>query len=446
MAAQQWTSTEQSNAQRVILTKVYEAYQNKTDILGWFDALPNDQINKKGLQVPIELSPNPSLAIGTGDGDAFATAQAPNLTNFVVSYVNLNAGTNETYAALINNNVETSEDMFRFVMRSDAAQFASFLNSYVSNGAGTAGLAIISSNYSGGSATTAVCNGSADSIGNSQLVVGGYYKFYDTTGATQRTGTVGASAIQLSSKTTANAVFATDIPSDVVATDIIVPELGTSDATSAPVGLPYIIDNSTTYFGLSRSTYPGLQSYEKTSAGSLTAGMLAETWTSVVQRGGYFDGQGNTNLDNAVWMVVNAGNLNAYYALTLSSGAIVGSPHTFRHTADERPAGDLGMSSFNMTYFGAPIKVGNRVRGDEWYFLNRKCVRKAILKPVGGIINGMPQSEYLSALNSDGAYLQARLQFRDWWGQFYSPEPFKMGKISGITLTSPTQKATQLYG
>lgn len=445
MAAQQWTSTEQSNAQRVILTKVYELYQNKTDLLGWMDALPGDQINKKGLQVPIELSPNPSLAIGTGDGDVFATAQAPNLDNFIVSYVNLNAGTNETYAAMLNNNIETSEDMFRFVMESDAKQFASFLNSYVSRGDGTAALATVSANYSGGTPTVATCNGSTDSIGVSQLVTGGYYLFFDATGATQRTGTVGSGALQLASKSTTAATFSSNIPSDVVSTDIIVPQIRTTDATSAPVGLPYIIDSAGTYFGKSRSSYPGLQSFEKAMGGSLTAGALSETYFSVVQRGGYFGGDGTTNLDDQVWMIVNTGNLNNYYSMTLNSGAVVSSPHVFRHTGEDRPGMDLGMKSVNFTWFGAPIKVANSVRGDEWYFFNRKHVRKAILKPVGGIVNGMPAADWLQALDSDGNYLQARLKYRDWFGQFYSPQPFLLGKISGITLVSPTQKASMLY-
>lgn len=444
MAAQTLSAAELSNAQRVYLTKIYQSYQNETDVWSWIDEMPRDKVNYKGLQVPFEVSPNPSLAAGTGNGDVFATAQASNYDNFVVTYTNLNAGTNETYAALLNNNMETSEDVFLYQTKSDARQFASFLNDYVSRGDGTLALATLSANYVGGTPTLAPCNGTTDSIGPSQLIIGGYYKFYDATGATQRTGTVGAGAIQLASKTAANAVFATNIPSDVVTGDIIVPENSTTDASYGLYGLPIIIDSSGTYFGKSRTTYNGLASFEKAASGAFTAGMLAETYASIVQRGGYFTGTGASDLDKSLWMLMNTGNWNAYYALSLSSGAVVGSPHTFRHTASERPGMDLGMDSVNFTWFGAPIKLGNALRGDEIYFLNPKKLRRAILKDVGDIASPMPAANYLQAINSSGNYLQAMLKYRDFFGQVYAPTPFEMGKISGITLTNPVQKATMV--
>lgn len=105
MAAQTLSAAELSNAQRVYLTKIYQSYQNETDVWSWIDEMPRDKVNYKGLQVPFEVSPNPSLAAGTGNGDVFATAQASNYDNFVVTYTNLNAGTNETYAALLNNKI-----------------------------------------------------------------------------------------------------------------------------------------------------------------------------------------------------------------------------------------------------------------------------------------------------------------------------------------------------
>lgn len=444
MAAQVFSSSELSNAQVQELSKVYQLYQNKTDLWGWLEKVPDDAINASGLKVPFEISPNPSLAQGTGNNDAFATAQGGNYDNFNVTYTNLNAGDNQTYAALLNRNAGTSEDMIRYEQRSSAQQFASFLNSYASMGDSTAALATVSSNYSGGSATTAVCNGSTDSIGPSQLVAGGYYLFYDATGATQRTGTVGAGAIQLSSKTAANAVFGANIPSDVVATDIIVPQLGTTDATGGLYGLPIIIDSAGTYYGKARSSFNGLASYEKTSAGSLTAGMLAETYWFTVQRGGYMTGSGTTDLLDALWLVANTGNMQAYYALSLNSGAVVSSPYTFQHVGDTRPSGDLGMANMNFTWFGAPMKVGNRIRGDELYYFNPKKIRRAILKDVGDIAPGMPAADYLQNINGDGAYLQARLRYLDFWGAIYSPEPFALSKISGVTLTSPSQKASMV--
>lgn len=443
MAAQVWSASEQSNAQRVYLTKVYENYQNATDVLGEFESFQVDPINYKGLQVPIEVSPNPSLGFGTGEGGAFPTAGASNMDNFVVTYVAMFNGLNETYAALLNNNKETSEDMFRYEAKSNAEQFASWLNTYASAGNSTQALATISSNYSGGTPTVAVCNGTSDSIGPSNLVIGGYYTFWNAAGTTQRTGTVGADPIQLASKTAANAVFATNIPSDVVDTDIICPEVGTTDASYGLYGLPFINDAAGTYFGKARASFGGLAAYEKTSAGTLTAGMLSETYFSIVQRGGYFSA-GKSNLLPRLEMWTNVGNAQSYNSLALSSGALVGGIHSLQHVGDKRPAIDAGGADINFTWFGAPLRVGNKLPGDQIFFQNMKMMRKAVLKQAGAIANGMPASDYLQGVNSSGVYTTNRLRYMDFWGQFYSPQPFKLGKISGLTLVSPTQKATMI--
>ena len=444
MAQQILSPAEVSNAQVNTLTKVYELYQNRADVWGWIDKMPADQVNYLGIKVPIEISPNPSLSYGTGNNDALATPQASNFDNYIVNYVNLNVGTLESYAGYLNRNASTSEDMVKFQEASSAKQFASFLNHYVSRGNGTAALATISANYSGGTPTIATCNGSTDSIGTTQLVTGGYYLFYDATGATQRTGTVGASAIQLSSKTVTACTFASNIPSDVVDTDIIVPQLGGStDASAGLYGLPIIDDSAGTYYGKARASYPGLSSYEKTSAGTLTAGMLHETYMSIVQRGGWFTGDGTTSLADQLYLVCNTGNKAAYYALSLNSGALVSGPQFFMH-GKENPKNDIGYSSFESTWFGAPIKVGNDIRGDEIYFLGKKSLRRAILKEVGNIASGFPASDYLQSVNGSGEWLAGRIGYQDFWGNVYAPQPFSIGKISGLTLTAPSQKSTMV--
>lgn len=443
MAVHTLNSSEVSNAQVQELSKVYELFQNKTDFWSWTMKMPSDQVNASGIKVPIEISPNPSLSYGTGNNDAFATAQASNFDNFNVTYAFLNAGTIETYAGFLNRNANTSEDMVRYQEASSARQFANFLNCYASRGDGTAALATVSAYTPSG--TTCTCDTATDSIGTTQLVTGGYYTFWDAAGTTQRTGTVGAGELQLVSKTGTTATFGSNIPSDVVNTDIIVPQLGGStDASTAINGLPIIDDSTGTYYGKARASYPGLASYEKTSAGTLTAGMLSETYWSIVQRGGWMTGDGTTNLDSALYMVLNTGNMQNYYALSLSSGAVVSSPNVFRHTESERPQMDLGMSSFNFTWFGAPMKVGNDIRGDEIYFLGKDSLRRAILKDVGDISAGFPASDYLQNIDGSGNFLTARIKLKDFWGNIYCPQPFKIGKISGLTLVAPTQKATNV--
>jgi hypothetical protein len=142
---------------------------------------------------------------------------------------------------------------------------------------------------------------------------------------------------------------------------------------------------------------------------------------------------------------MNQGNANMYYNLSLNSGSVVGGPMQLNHVGSQRPSTDIGLQTLtNMTWFGAPIKVGNNVRGDEIYFINPSLIEKLIFKDVGSIINGMPASDFLQDVDGSGDYLNARLKYNDFWGALYSPEPFKLGKISGITLTAPTQKAVNV--
>lgn len=440
MAQRLFTAPELSNAQLQYMTGLYELYQNETDVWGDLDTAPQDEINYKGLQVPIELAPNASFGYRTSDGDALPTPQAPNWDSFTVTYVGLQQGGIQTYAALLNNDKRTTAN-YRNVMKSNARQFASMLNAYASMGDGTQKLATVSTNYAGGTPTLAVCNGTADSLGPSLLVPDGYYQVYDLTGATLRNGTIGgAGIVQLASKTAANAVGATNWPSDMVATDIIVPATATGQVASYGLyGLKFIIDSAGTYFSKSRSSYDGLVSYEKAMGGNLTVGALAETYASISQRGGYLN---DDSLVNSLTIYMNLGNWNNYVSLALSSGAIVGSPNQFNHTAAGRPALDFGYKTPKFTYFGAPVKVGNAIEGSEIYFANKKLLRRAILKNIGGINANMPAADWLQAINSSGEYLNARVQWNDFFGQIYSPQPFRLGKISGITLTSPTQKAT----
>lgn len=444
MAQNLFSSSEVTNAQVAYQQGVYTLFQNETDMWGQIKKLPNDQVNATGIQVSFLRYANASLSYGTGNNDAYATAGAGDYDNFTVGYVNINAANIQTVAGVLNANKRTATNMLDFEIQESAKQFASFMNSYVSRGDGTMALATISANYSGGTPTIATCDGSTDSIGTTQLATNGYYTFWNAAGTTQRTGTVGAGAIQLSSRTGTACTFASAIPSDVVATDIIVPQIGgNTDASVGLYGLPIIDDSAGTYFGKARATYGGLASYEKTSAGTLTAGMLNETFWAVVQRGGYLNGTGQQNFDKALWTVMSTGNAQNYQSLSLNAGALVSSPQTFMHTG-ERPQNDIGFSSHNVTWYGSPLWIANSVRGDEIYFMGKDSLRRAVLKDVGEVDGRFPAGGYLQSISSTGAYQQARISTMDFFGQVYAPEPFKIGKISGLTLVSPTQKSVMV--
>lgn len=431
-----YTSTIEQYAQREYLTETAVEYQNEADLYSILEDAPSEMINAKGLKQPIEVSPNPSLKVPDIDGGSTPYIGTRNVKSFQVYYAPLMQGSGATYASVLNNNKETAEDELMRNIKSDAKQLVNYLNNYVSRGNGTAGLATTSAAYSGGSPTVAVVNGTGDTIGASQINIGQVCTFWSSTGATSRVAT-NAGPFTVSSRSSTSITFTGSLPTDYTTGDIICPEVGTTDATTALVGLPYIIDNANTYFGLDRTnaSYTSLQSYCLTSAGSLTAAMLANTYWNIQQRGGYGFGN-NVELADQLQIVLGTTQKANYYSLSLSSGAVIGSPLRFNHDNKDKATLDLGYKNFEFTWFNAPLMTCNSVRGDEIYYFNPKYMKRAVLKNVGALPGTMPQSGNIWLVNSSGVPILTRASYQDWIGQIYSPSPFKLGAIKGITTTN----------
>ena len=443
------TSTEQQNAQRTFLHKTAVLYQNEADVWNMAKDWTDTPINSIGVKVPLELSPNPSLKIANLDGGTVGAPGARDLDNMVINYGTLMCASGVTYEALLNNNKETAEDQEMRRMESDVKQAVKFLNDFVSRGNGTHALADASAGYLGTDATTKrtfVANGSTDSIGPSQTVKGGWYEIYDATGVTKRSAAASPTdaIFRVESKTAANIVLASGstLPTDYITGDILVPELGvTNAATGAIVGFPHIFDNAGTYFGKSRSAIPELQAFENALGGSLTASELMETYMGIKQRGGYGFGSA-VELIDMLWLMVNITQEQNYYNLSLASGAVVGGIKTFQHNKDGAPNYDIGYADMNFTWFRAPLKVCNSTRGDEIYFANPKHLKKAVLKNFGEVGHGF--NEQL-LVNTTGIPILTKANYRDFVGQFFSPTPHRLGKISGITITGlQTQKVAMV--
>jgi hypothetical protein len=146
----------------------------------------------------------------------------------------------------------------------------------------TGRIASITANYSGG-ATTTFTVAPGTSFGNKGaqfLRVGKKVQFADITGATVRSGTVGVGPFTIATinRTTGVCTLTGNGPSDVVSTDIVVPEGFAARGIASP---EYWVNNSGSLFELSRSTYPGLSStMVDGSSGSLL--VLVETMFSTM--------------------------------------------------------------------------------------------------------------------------------------------------------------------
>lgn len=424
-----------SKAQRVYTEGIYAAYANKPDFLRWFEQKTDEvPTNYLGRQVTIETGPNPSLAYGNPDGGDFATPGNPTLDNLTVTYQWMNAGFEQTLAAMMNNNKETVDDPFKRAVKSSAKQFSQWLNYYVSAGNGVTGLAIASASYAGGTPTVMVTNGATDGFGATRVVPLQYGFVYDPTGTTQRVGTVGAGVLRIASKTKTSITFTTNLPSDYIIGDIFVPEGGN---TVGVKGLPYLIGNSGNLFNKSRTSIPQLQSQVIAVSGALTAASILQLYAQMGQATDT-DDSGQTD-----WFTIAMAWAQWYNYVSLTTV----SP-TFMHDSGGRPGADVGAKSLQTTWFGAPMRRFKWLRADELYMLSlkaedgQKSFAMATLKKVGQILPGMPASDWVQAINgTTSSYRTARQQFLDFAGDAYVRNPYAQGRLTGLSMPFGMQKS-----
>lgn len=423
-------------AQRVYTEGIYDAYAKKPDFLKWFESKTEDvPTNYLGRQVTIETGPNPSLAYGNPDGGDFATPGNPTLDNLTVTYQWVNAGFEQTLAAMMNNNKETVDDPFKRAVKSSAKQFSQWLNYYVSAGNGTTGLAVASANYAGGTPTVIAVNGATDGFGATRLVPSQYGFWYDPTGTTQRVGTVGAGVLRIASKTKTTVTFTTNLPSDLVIGDIFVPEGGN---TVGIKGLPYLIAASGNLFNKSRTSIPQLQSQVITVSGALTAASILQLYAQMGQATDT-DDSGQTD-----WFTIAFAWAQWYNYISLTTTSPV-----FTHDASGRPGADVGAKSLQTTWFGAPMRRFKWLRADELYMLSLnnpedggKAFAMAVLKKAGQILPGMPASDWIQAINgTTSSYRTARQQFLDFAGDAYVRTPYAQGVLRALSMPQGMQKS-----
>lgn len=399
------TVVQYSEAMReYIATRIPVLTQEEADYWSRLKSAGGDtvQTNYKGYRAPIETAPHSSFAVGNADGGALAYTGSATLNHLLIPYIWQNSGLEETYAAALNANKETSGDPQRHMIDAVMRAMLKFANIYASNGNGTTRLGIVSANYNGGTPTVLTLNGATDTIGATQLRVGQQVFVYDATGTTQRTGTVGAGAITIASLTKTTVTGSTNWPSDTVATDIIVPVGG---LTTGQKGVPYLVANSGNLFNLSRTTVTSLQSTVLSAAGAgLSQALLLKAYNMGFQRIGKKRIQSLGGFE----MACNITQHEAYFLLTIQTG----SSHQFVHNQGA-PQIDLGGASFEFSFFNIPINCYLDFIGTSVFFLTMSAMQKAELKPIGQIGAGFPAGEYLQKYDATlGTYVNARQR---WW-------------------------------
>lgn len=416
-----------SKAQRVYMEGIFDAYAKTKAFLKYIQ-METEEVptNYLGRQITIETKANPSLAFGNLDGGDLATPSNPTLDNLLVTYQWMNSGFEETYGAILNNNKETVDDPFQKAVKSSARQFSQWMEYYVSAGNGTTALATASAAYAGGTPTIFTANGSTDSFGATRIVDGMKGFIYDPTGTTQRTGTVGAGVLTVSSHTKTAITFTTNAPSDFIIGDIFVPEGGNQIGIK---GLPYLVAASGNYFNKSRTAVPQLQSQVITASAALSAALMLqlELASSLVSEDDIEDGNATMCCALAQWY--------AYELLV--------TPISFQHYEGGRPAGDIGNKSLAITWFGRPIKTFKWLSAFDLYRLQMSGFKMATLKKVGQLDPRLPAGggEWMQKLSTTaGNYAAARQRWMDFAGDLYHRQPFLLSKLTSLTAAIGKQK------
>jgi hypothetical protein len=138
------------------------------------------------------------------------------------------------------------------------------LNRHCLMGDGLATIGVTTTSYSGGGnilkCIALPTSGTFGYKGSQFVKPGQKVQIYDATGATLRNGTIGGEGIltvDTNVKSTGLITMTTNMPSDMIATDIIVPERSAGRGVN---GVNYWVASTGSLFTLSRSTYPGLVS------------------------------------------------------------------------------------------------------------------------------------------------------------------------------------------
>jgi hypothetical protein len=224
-------------------------------------SMPTATVNTKGEKWKVRSLYNESEAGFDFDGQALATGSNSQFQNLYVPVRTMSTTGLITQRAIDEDDGKSKYHPVVEEMNSTKLAAVKKLQRHILLDDGTGRIAVVSDNYATPAQLTAAPNTTFGNKGVQFLKQGKLVQVYDATGATQRVGG-GADKITVSTatapvKSTGVTVFTGTVPTDTVATDIIVPE---GMAGRGVNGIEYWVANSGSLFELSRSTYPGLQS------------------------------------------------------------------------------------------------------------------------------------------------------------------------------------------
>lgn len=254
-----------------LIDPVWEEVIQETDEFSasfWsrIESMPEGDANALGRKVKVRTGYNESESFAPfSSTSGYAQGGNSTFTNFFIPYRTVSTQLDLDQEAIEQDDGKSHYHPVVDEMASTMLTGYKKLNRACVMGDGTGAIAVLTANYSGGTPTLVTCAPSATVFGakGAQFVKPNkLIQIYNSAGTTLRNGTIGGEAIvRVASvnKATGVITLASNGPSDAVTGDIVVPERSASRGIN---GLPYWVSSTGSLFGLSRSTYPGLQSVE----------------------------------------------------------------------------------------------------------------------------------------------------------------------------------------
>lgn len=291
-------------AEQIVANSQIEKAEQETTFADRIETLEDMSVNSLGTKQGIITQYNESETWAGSNGQAVATPGNTDFSSITVKYKFVNASGVVTKEAMDNADDPTSNWKIAQELASTVMTAKKSLNRQLCNGDGIGTLAIVTTAYNGGAATSIICAPSASWTHGTQFV--GKSKWINvvtSTGGATRSGSVADTEfiIQVSDNNVGTSTLTTAVnaPTDMIVGDKIVAERSVNLAVQ---GLPYQVAATGNFFGLSRSSYDAIRSSEYDASGAaLTIPMVDALHAKLKFKAGVGAVMGKQNGMHEMW-------------------------------------------------------------------------------------------------------------------------------------------------
>ncbi len=402
--------------------KAHLSFEEGTALLNRVSKTAPDPTNEIGIRVNIYTETNASEGWIAEGGD-YPVADSDVSVNLAVKYKRVFKTGSITLDAKVQQDANLLWDPVKKSVSRAISGLKKIINGHMQASDGTGTIAILSANYNGGTPTVFTCGATRSTFGVQKLEKRKRLHIYDSTATTQRVGTVGAGALIVSARSLSGrtVTFTANGPSDVVDTDIIVPE---NSINNVMKGLPNLVSASGTFFGQSRTANPTLQATEvDASSASASISLMDQVFNVMVHKiGSEMDTSEQDDLE-LWWSPAQRQNYrNQGFALKAFTG---GKNETL----------DLGFPRREETVSG--YKTNLDVDGDDskiWYLRASKLAMAQLMPPK---VIDLGTGLLIPATAASGQGYSAKFFYHlGYYGEFYTPEPYCHGVLKNCDVTN----------